>query len=107
MTSIASTAAATASPALILPAHGHKKGAHAASSTDPSASGSTQGATTTQDLFSSLLQSIEQVIGVSLTSSSAAAGSKTLAGIAATAPAAAANATGAAGALGTRLNARA
>jgi len=70
--SLISTAAATAaSPTLNLIPHGHKKGGHAVK--DGAASSSTQGPATTQTLLSSLFESIEQVIGVSLTAPKSAA----------------------------------
>ena len=70
--SLISTAAATAaSPTLNLIPHGHKKGGHAVK--DGAASSSTQGPATTQSLLSSLFESIEQVIGVSLTAPKSAA----------------------------------
>jgi hypothetical protein len=64
--SLISTAAATAaSPTLNLIPHGHKKGGHPVK--DGTASSSTQGPATTQSLLSSLFESIEQVIGISVT----------------------------------------
>jgi hypothetical protein len=71
MSMIATAAAASATPAVNLIAHGHKKGGHAAK--DGTASSSTQGPATTQSLLSSLFESIEQVIGVSLTTPQRAA----------------------------------
>lgn len=63
--SLISTAAATAaSPTLNLIPHGHKKGGHAVK--DEAAS-STQAPATTQSLLSSLFESIEQVLGISVT----------------------------------------
>jgi hypothetical protein len=66
-------------------AHGHKKGAFGAigdSSAD--STGSSQSATSTQGLFSSLLQSLEQVAGVSTTgAATAAAGTAAVTGTAA------------------------
>jgi len=61
--------AAAASPTINLFTHGHKKGAHSASGAQGAAAGSTQGPATTQSLLSSLFESIEQVIGVSVTAS--------------------------------------
>jgi hypothetical protein len=78
--SLISTAAATAaSPTLNLIPHGHKKGGHAVK--DATASSSTQGPATTQSVLSSLFESIEQVLGISVTAPQTAS---------ATAPAAAA-----------------
>src|SRR3984957_18859024 len=64
--SLISTAAATAaSPTLNLIPHGHKKGGHAVK--DSAASSSTQAPATTQSLLSSLFDSIEQMLGISVT----------------------------------------
>jgi hypothetical protein len=83
--SLISTAAATAaSPTLNLIPQGHKKGGHAVK--DAAASSPTQGPATTQSLLSSLFESIEQVLGISVTAPQTAS---------ATAPAAAAAAAGA------------
>ena len=71
MSLIATAAAASASPTVNLFAHGHKKGGHAVK--DGTASSSTQGPATTQSLLSSLFESIEQVIGISLTAPKSAA----------------------------------
>jgi hypothetical protein len=79
MSLISTATAAAASPTLNLITHGHKKGGHAVK--DGTASSSTQGPATTQSLLSSLLDSIEQVIGISATAPPTAS---------ATAPAAAA-----------------
>ena len=65
MSLIATAAAASASPTVNLFTHGHKKGGHAGK--DGTASSSTQGPATTQSLLSSLFESIEQVIGISVT----------------------------------------
>ncbi|MDB6082397.1 MAG: hypothetical protein JWN43_278 [Gammaproteobacteria bacterium] len=94
MTVNASVASASAvSPTLEFHIHGHKKGTQAGSGAASSASSSAQGQATTQGLLSGLLQSLEQVIGVSLTSStSAAAGLTAATGTAATGTVAAANA---------------
>jgi len=73
MTLIATAAAAsTASPTVNLFAHGHKKGGHAGPK-DASASSSVQGPATTQSLLSSLFESIEQLVGISLTAPTHAA----------------------------------
>ena len=71
MSLISTTAAAAASPTLNLIPQGHKKGGHAVK--DGTASSSTQGPATTQSLLSSLFESIEQVIGISLTAPTSAA----------------------------------
>jgi len=70
MSLISTATAAAASPTLNLIAHGHKKGGHAVK--DGTASSSTQGPATTQSLLGSLLESIEQVIGISVTAEEAA-----------------------------------
>ena len=96
--SLISTAAATAaSPTLNLIPHGHKKGGHAVK--DSAASSSTQAPATTQSLLSSLFDSIEQMLGISVTapqtaSTTAPAAAATTASGAVTA-AAGASATGA------------
>jgi hypothetical protein len=76
MSLIATAASASAaSPVANLFVHGHRKGGHAAISESSSSPTSTQG------LFSSLLQSLEQVIGIrATTSTSAAAGTTAAAG---------------------------
>ena len=71
MSLISTATAAAASPTLNLIAHGHKKGGHAVK--DATASSSTQGPATTQSLLSSLFESIEQVIGISVTAPQRAA----------------------------------
>jgi hypothetical protein len=71
MSLIATATAASASPTVNLFTHGHKKGGHAGK--DGTASSSTQGPATTQSLLSSLFESIQQVIGVSLTAPKSAA----------------------------------
>jgi hypothetical protein len=103
--------ASAASPIVDLFNHGHKKG-HVGSSTDSSAASSAQGHTTNQGLFSSLLESLEQVIGVSLTAPATAASATTAAaGIAGTAPTGIASATASGGihsasTLGANVNAK-
>jgi hypothetical protein len=64
--------ASAASPTLNLFTHGHKKGGHAGSAKDVAASSTAQGPATTQSLLSSVLESIEQVIGISVTAPQAA-----------------------------------
>jgi hypothetical protein len=106
--------ASAASPIVDLFNHGHKKGGHVGSSTDSSAASSAQGHTTNQGLFSSLLESLEQVIGVSLTAPATAASATTAAaaaGIAGTAPTGIASATASGGihsasTLGANVNAK-
>jgi len=88
MSLIATATAASASPTVNLFTHGHKKGGHAGK--DGTASSSTQGPATTQSLLSSLFESIEQVIGISLTAPPQAASATTPAAGAVTAAAGAA-----------------
>jgi hypothetical protein len=83
MSLITTAAAATASPVANLFTHGHKKGGHTGGK-EATAGSPTQGPATTQSLLSSVFESIEQVIGISLTAPKSAAS--------ATAPAAAATA---------------
>jgi hypothetical protein len=75
MSSIANlTSAPSALPSFNIPPHGHKKGSHVGS-TDGSGS-NTAGqvpVATVQNLFGSLLQSLEQVIGVQLGAAAPAA----------------------------------
>jgi hypothetical protein len=79
--SLISTAAATAaSPTLNLIPHGHKKGGHAVK--DGDASSSTQAPATTQSLLSSLFDSIEQMLGISVTAPQTASATATAAGAA-------------------------
>lgn len=84
MSVIASAAAATASPIVDLFNHAHKKAGQAGASTNAAA---TQGRATNQGLFSSLLESLEQVVGVSLTAPTSAASVTTAATSAASAAA--------------------
>jgi hypothetical protein len=65
-------AAAAASPTINFPTHNHKKGGHAGH--DATESSSTRGPATNQSLLSSLFESIEQVIGISLAAPQPAAG---------------------------------
>ena len=85
MSLIATAASASAaSPVANLFVHGHRKGGHAAIS--ESSRSLSQSPTSTQGLFSSLLQSLEQVIGITATTStSAAAGTTAAAGASAAA----------------------
>ena len=94
MSLIATTAAASAvSPTVNLFTHGHKKGGHAGFGKDATASSATQGPATTHSLLSSLFESIEQVIGISVTAPPQAASATTPAAGAVTAAAGAAAAT--------------
>jgi len=122
MSVIASAASASAaSPVVDLFKHGHKKGGHAASGTDSSAASSTtdssaassaQAPATNHGLFSSLLDSLQQMIGISLTAPTSAASAATAAasaaaaatGITATAASSAAHASN--NSLGANVNAR-
>jgi hypothetical protein len=57
--------AAPALPGLHLQGHGHKKGVHGATRSDAATVASDQGpAGSTQNLFGSLLNSVEELIGV-------------------------------------------
>jgi len=72
--SLTVNAAATTLPSLSLRGHGHKRGVHgdtgndsigsSSSASSSSASGSTDVPTSTQGLFSSLLQTVGQVVGI-------------------------------------------
>lgn len=72
--SLTVNSAATTLPTLSLRGHGHKKGVHGDTSLDPlgsssdsssgSVSGSSAAPTSTQGLFSSLLQTVGQVVGI-------------------------------------------
>jgi len=64
MSVIATATSAAAPPTISFHPHGHKKGIHGSTSTESSSSSSNQAPATTQGLFSTLLQSLEQVIGV-------------------------------------------
>ena len=66
MSLITTAAAAVASPIANLFTHGHKKAGHAGGK-EATAGSPTQGPATTQSLLSSLFESIEQVIGISVT----------------------------------------
>jgi hypothetical protein len=108
MTLIPTTAAAAATSA-ITPNHGHgRKGGHAESIEDATASTSPTASGTTQNLFSTLLQSIEQVIGVSVAGSApAAAGTTAVTGTHASTSAAAGSSTlGGAALSATRLGSK-
>lgn len=100
MSLIATAAAASAElPTIKFHGHGHRKGGLLESSTNSSSTASTPNPATTQGLFSSLLQSLEQVTGVPVTTlasvlsgttaaSAATPASATTASTATTAPAA-------------------
>jgi hypothetical protein len=68
MSSIANlTSAPSALPSFNIPPHGHKKGSHVGSTDDSGSNTAGQvPVATAQNLFGSLLQSLEQVIGVQL-----------------------------------------
>jgi hypothetical protein len=80
-----SSAAISAAASTVIPAinvhphggHGHKKGVEADSENDTDTTIGQTPATTNQNLFSSLLQSLEQVTGVQPTSSTSGAASVT------------------------------
>jgi hypothetical protein len=80
MTSIANATAASAAAALTTLTHGHGHKGRPGSIEDASAVTSPTASGTTQNLFSTLLQSIEQAIGVSLAGSAGAAGSTAVTG---------------------------
>jgi hypothetical protein len=107
MSLISTATAAAASPTLNLITHGHKKGGHAVK--DGTASSSTQGPATTQSLLSSLLESIEQVIGISVTAPQTASATAPAAGAltAAAGPATTANASTSFSGIGAHINTRA
>ena len=92
MSSISNLSSAPAVlPALNLHPHGHKKGPHVDSTNDSSNDTAAQGpAGAAQNLFGKLLQSLEQVIGLNLTTATAATAATTAIG--ATSPTGAASA---------------
>jgi hypothetical protein len=104
MTSIATTVSATSVLPGVFHAHGHhKKGGAVDSSTDSTGTTSSQGQASTEGLFKSLLQTLEQITGIPVTAltgtsaspnSSTAAVAATTAATSTTATAAAADATG-------------
>lgn len=69
--------ASAASSTINLFTHGHKKGGTFGSAKDAAASSSPQGAATTQSLLGSVFESLEQVIGISVTAPHAASSSAT------------------------------
>ena len=108
MSLIATTAATSAaSPTASLFTHGHKKGGHAGFGKDATASSSTQGPATTHSLLSSLFESIEQVIGISVTAPTRAASAATPAAGPVTAAAAAAAAPTSFSGIGAHINTKA
>jgi hypothetical protein len=92
------TSASSALPTLNIHAHGHKKGSHVGSPDDSTSSSSAQApAGSVQNLFGTLLQSVEQVIGLQLSPAKPAAAATTAAaGAGASTTAATAPPTGAA-----------
>jgi hypothetical protein len=62
--SLTVNAAATTLPSLSLRGHGHKRGVHGDTGNDSIGSSSTDVPTSTQGLFSSLLQTVGQVVGI-------------------------------------------
>jgi hypothetical protein len=81
MSSIANlTSASSALPSLNIRPHGHKKGSHVGSTDDSGSNPAGQVPVgTVQNLFGSLLQSLEQVIGVQLGATAPAATAATAA----------------------------
>jgi hypothetical protein len=87
------TSAASALPTLNIHAHGHKKGSPAGSADDSSSSTAAQApAGTAQNLFGTLLQSLEQVIGLQPSTAPAATAATATTGAGATTSAATAGA---------------
>jgi hypothetical protein len=75
------TSAASALPTLNIHAHGHKKGSHVGSADDSSSNTAAQApAGTVQNLFGTLLQSLEQVIGLQPSTAAAATAATATAG---------------------------
>jgi hypothetical protein len=104
--SLISTAAATAaSPTLNLIPQGHKKGGHTVK--DAAASSPTQGPATTQSLLSSLFESIEQVLGISVTAPQTASATAPAAAAAGAGAAATPNASTSFSGIGTHINTKA
>ena len=78
------TSASSALPTLNIHTHGHKKGSHVGSPDDSTSSSSAQApAGSVQNLFGTLLQSVEQVIGLQLSPAKPAAAATTAAAAAA------------------------
>ena len=93
------TSASSALPTLNIHTHGHKKGSHVGSPDDSTSSSSAQApAGSVQNLFGTLLQSVEQVIGLQLSAAKPAAAATTAATAAAAAGASTTAATASTGA---------
>jgi len=91
------TSASSALPTLNIHTHGHKKGSHVGSPDDSTSSSAAQApAGSVQNLFGTLLQSVEQVIGLQLSPAKPAAAATTAAATTTAAAAAAGAGTGAA-----------
>ncbi len=91
------TSASSALPTLNIHTHGHKKGSHVGSPDDSTSSSAAQApAGSVQNLFGTLLQSVEQVIGLQLSPAKPAAAATTAAATTTAAAAGAAASTGAA-----------
>jgi len=91
------TSASSALPTLNIHTHGHKKGSHVGSPDDSTSSSAAQApAGSVQNLFGTLLQSVEQVIGLQLSPAKPAAAATTAAATTAAAGAGATAPTGAA-----------
>src|SRR5467141_953753 len=74
------TSASSALPTLNIHTHGHKKGSHVGSPDDSTSSSAAQApAGSVQNLFGTLLQSVEQVIGLQLSPAKPAAAATTAA----------------------------
>ena len=74
------TSASSALPTLAIHTHGHKKGSHVGSPDDSTSSSSAQAPSgSVQNLFGTLLQSVEQVIGLQLSAAKPAAAATTAA----------------------------
>jgi len=74
------TSASSALPTLNIRTHGHKKGSHVGSPDDSTSSSAAQApAGSVQNLFGTLLQSVEQVIGLQLSPAKPAAAATTAA----------------------------
>jgi hypothetical protein len=74
------TSASSALPTLNIHTHGHKKGSHVGSPDDSTSSSAAQApAGSVQNLFGTLLQSVEQVIGLQLSPAKPAAAAATAA----------------------------
>ena len=95
------TSASSALPTLNIHTHGHKKGSHVGSPDDSTSSSAAQApAGSVQNLFGTLLQSVEQVIGLQLSPAKPAAAATTAAATTTAAAAAAAAGAGTAASTG-------